>query len=107
MVKSHYMSRKIFRWFICYVPIRDITDKATEFVLLLYHSVYGMFSSALKFYFAHTVLYEIIILILANIYTMKIQSWSRQVSLLYLASPGLKLSVWTDLPTKESHQNDS
>ncbi len=29
---------------------RDITDKATEFVLLLYHSVYGVFSSALKTY---------------------------------------------------------
>ncbi len=28
--------------------IRDITDKATEFVLLLYHSVYGVFGSALK-----------------------------------------------------------
>ncbi len=37
---------------------RDITYNATEFVLLLYHSVYGVFSSAFKIYFAHRVLYE-------------------------------------------------
>ncbi len=40
------------------VPIRDITYKATEFVLLMYHSVYGVFSSAMKIYFAHRVLYN-------------------------------------------------
>ncbi len=38
--------------------IRDITYKSTEFVLLMYQSVYGVFSSALKIYFAHRVLYE-------------------------------------------------
>ncbi len=43
---------------VSFSPYRDITYKATEFVLLMYHSVYGVFSSALKIYFAHRVLYE-------------------------------------------------
>ena len=47
-----------FAYLTCKVSNRDITYNATEFVLLLYHIVYGVFSSAFKIYFAHRVLYE-------------------------------------------------
>ncbi len=38
--------------FLPFLPNRDIADKATEFVLLMYHSVYGVFRSGLKIYLA-------------------------------------------------------
>ncbi len=45
--------------------IRDITDKTAEFVLLLYHSVYGVFRSVLKIF---------------SYFTTKFMVWSHQMS---------------------------
>ena len=48
--KKHENSGKIGQ------PIRDITDKTAEIVLLLHHSFYRVFSSVLKIYFSYRVL---------------------------------------------------
>ncbi len=63
-----------------FCTIKDITDKSTEFVLLLYHIVYRVFRSVLKIYLSYRVLYLVILGALTSKNTTKFMVWSHKIS---------------------------